>query len=108
MEIFKKLKYRVESKTNGNFNFEKLNWITQYWIQALCNLIDEQKQDKPVSNSSSGYVENLAYPYFAKNKGGNVYLVMKGCYNSGDGTTEDFLSVGDIERLQKELAELSI
>ena len=44
MDFFNELRNKVQNQDgyNSNFDFSRLNWNTQVWLHAMCELIDEK------------------------------------------------------------------
>jgi len=45
MQSFEELKTFIDSHYNSNFHWEKLDVVTQKWIQGICLLIDNLHVD---------------------------------------------------------------
>jgi len=51
-EFFKELQHNIESTSNSNFHFDKLDWPTKVWIKGLCDLL-EQKNNKLLNHKQA-------------------------------------------------------
>jgi len=56
-EFFKELQYNVESTSNCNFYFDKLDAPTRVWIRGLCSLI-EQKNNQQIQTDTNNRAAN--------------------------------------------------
>lgn len=43
--ILMETKHIIESTTNGNFHFDRLDWTTQVWLAKLCDTIDDRLEE---------------------------------------------------------------
>ena len=60
MALFEDLKEEIESTSNSNFHFDKLDWPTQVWIETLCRILDKQHDHMVVFSTRSEAAEFMS------------------------------------------------